>query len=163
MRLFGCGVNVTLLMLLRNHSAHHQNQPAETRNGDKSHLLLLPYHFHYSFKLQLIAGNFNYSYAYVRMPLEDQLSIVSWLSRIPHASLPPYLSATPPSPQSLTLPAAGTVKLHGVKRKALYDPSSFTSGKKPRPTGPLTRQALRSITANMSKQNVGERSLSTRS
>ena len=98
------------------------------------------------------------------MPLEDQLSIASWLSRLPYAS-PPCPSSTPPSPQSSTLPAAGTGKLHGLKRKALQFPSSPASNKKPRSTRRLTRQALCSITANMSKskQNVGERPLSVRS
>ena len=91
------------------------------------------------------------------MPLEDQLSVATWLSRLPYPS-PPCPSLTPLSPQSSTSPAIGTGKLHGVKRKALQDPLSPASNKKPRSTGPLTRQALRSITANMtrSKQNVGE-------
>ena len=98
------------------------------------------------------------------MPLEDQLSIASWLSRLSNSS-PPCPSSTPPSPQSLTLPAAGTGKLHGVKRKALQDHPLPASNKKPRSTRRLTRQALRSITANMSKskQNVGGRPPSVQS
>ena len=77
----------------------------------------------------------------------------------------PRPSSTPPLPQSSTLPAAGTGKVHGVKRKALQDPSSPASNNRPRSTRRLTRQALRSITANMSKskRNVGERPSSIQS
>ncbi|KAF6238528.1 hypothetical protein HO173_003497 [Letharia columbiana] len=94
------------------------------------------------------------------MSIGDQLRIASWLSRLPNTS-PPCPSSAPPSPQSPTLPAAG--KLQSVKRKALQDPSSPVSHKKPRLTQRLTRQALRSITANMSKskQKVAELRSST--